>query len=129
MGRVSAWNRRLTARALDRLGTIPESPSTVHARLHDGARSWPSMCGEDPMELAQALNEAGVESRAGCHCATLAHHALKASRELPSELLSVQHAGGGRTRSRCPDRHRVRQAVRGRISGSRWQHRTSRRIN
>jgi cysteine desulfurase/selenocysteine lyase len=29
------------------------------------------------MELAQALNEAGVESRAGCHCATLAHHSLK----------------------------------------------------
>jgi cysteine desulfurase/selenocysteine lyase len=26
--------------------------------------------------VAQALNRAGVESRAGCHCATLAHHAL-----------------------------------------------------
>jgi Aminotransferase class-V len=26
--------------------------------------------------VAEALNEAGVESRAGCHCATLAHHAL-----------------------------------------------------
>ena len=28
------------------------------------------------MNLADALNQAGVESRAGCHCATLAHHAL-----------------------------------------------------
>ena len=26
--------------------------------------------------MAAALNRAGVESRAGCHCATLAHHAL-----------------------------------------------------
>jgi cysteine desulfurase/selenocysteine lyase len=26
--------------------------------------------------LAEALNAAGVESRAGCHCATLAHHEL-----------------------------------------------------
>jgi cysteine desulfurase/selenocysteine lyase len=28
------------------------------------------------MRLAEGLNLAGVESRAGCHCATLAHHAL-----------------------------------------------------
>jgi cysteine desulfurase/selenocysteine lyase len=28
------------------------------------------------MTVAEALNRAGVESRAGCHCATLAHHAL-----------------------------------------------------
>ena len=32
--------------------------------------------GRDPVGLAEALNAAGVESRAGCHCATLAHHAL-----------------------------------------------------
>ncbi len=32
--------------------------------------------GRDPMTVAEALNRAGVESRAGCHCATLAHHAL-----------------------------------------------------
>ena len=34
------------------------------------------MAGRDPVGVAQALNEAGIESRAGCHCATLAHHAL-----------------------------------------------------
>ena len=27
--------------------------------------------------MAEALNRAGLESRAGCHCATLAHHALQ----------------------------------------------------
>ena len=35
-----------------------------------------NVAGKNPRELAQALNEAGVESRAGCHCATLAHHDL-----------------------------------------------------
>lgn len=30
----------------------------------------------DPIALATALNEAGVEARGGCHCATLAHQAL-----------------------------------------------------
>ena len=35
------------------------------------------MCSSDlPVSVAQALNQAGIESRAGCHCATLAHHAL-----------------------------------------------------
>ena len=29
------------------------------------------------MSVAQALDRAGIEARAGCHCATLAHHALK----------------------------------------------------
>jgi cysteine desulfurase/selenocysteine lyase len=32
--------------------------------------------GVDPLQLAERLNEVGVESRAGCHCATLAHHDL-----------------------------------------------------
>ena len=35
-----------------------------------------NLAGRDPVSVAQALNEAGIESRAGCHCATLAHHAL-----------------------------------------------------
>ena len=34
------------------------------------------MAGWNPFDLAEALNEVGVESRAGCHCATLAHQAL-----------------------------------------------------
>jgi cysteine desulfurase/selenocysteine lyase len=35
-----------------------------------------NVAGWDPMELAARLNDEGVESRAGCHCATLAHHQL-----------------------------------------------------
>jgi cysteine desulfurase/selenocysteine lyase len=35
-----------------------------------------NVAGWDPMELAEGLNGLGVESRAGCHCATLAHRAL-----------------------------------------------------
>ena len=30
----------------------------------------------DPVELTRGLNDAGVEARAGCHCATLAHRVL-----------------------------------------------------
>ena len=30
--------------------------------------------GKNPMEIAEHLNKLGIESRAGCHCATLAHH-------------------------------------------------------
>jgi selenocysteine lyase/cysteine desulfurase len=35
------------------------------------------IAGRDPVSLAECLNRAGVEARAGCHCATLAHHSLK----------------------------------------------------
>jgi cysteine desulfurase/selenocysteine lyase len=28
------------------------------------------------MAVAEALDRAGIEARAGCHCATLAHHSL-----------------------------------------------------
>jgi cysteine desulfurase/selenocysteine lyase len=33
--------------------------------------------GRDPRQIATALDEHRVEARAGCHCATLAHHYLK----------------------------------------------------
>jgi cysteine desulfurase/selenocysteine lyase len=35
-----------------------------------------TLANRDPFAVAEALNRAGVESRAGCHCATLAHRAL-----------------------------------------------------
>jgi cysteine desulfurase / selenocysteine lyase len=77
MARVAAWNQRLTARALDRLAAIDGitiyGPRDAARRTSLVAFNFP---GRDPMTLAAALNEAGVESRAGCHCATLAHHAL-----------------------------------------------------
>jgi cysteine desulfurase/selenocysteine lyase len=77
MKRVAAWNEQLTARALDELGGIPGL--TIYGP-RDAARRTSlvafNLAGRDPVSVAAALNQARVESRAGCHCATLAHHAL-----------------------------------------------------
>jgi cysteine desulfurase / selenocysteine lyase len=77
MSRVAAWNQMLTSRALDGLGAI--DGITIYGP-RDAARRTSlvafNLAGRDPVSVAQALNEAGIESRAGCHCATLAHHAL-----------------------------------------------------
>ena len=78
MGRVTEWSRRLTAHALERLSAIPGI--TIYGPLDAAQRTALvafNVQGRDPMALARSLNEAGVESRAGCHCATLAHHALR----------------------------------------------------
>ena len=77
MNRVSAWNRQLTSRALDGLAGIPAL--TIYGPREASQRTSLvafNAVGRDPVSLAEGLNEAGVESRAGCHCATLAHHAL-----------------------------------------------------
>ena len=77
MDRVSGWNKTLTGRALDRLSSIPGL--TVYCPRDAARRSSLvafNLAGRDPVSVAQGLNRAGVESRAGCHCATLAHHAL-----------------------------------------------------
>ncbi|HEY6502319.1 MAG TPA: aminotransferase class V-fold PLP-dependent enzyme [Streptosporangiaceae bacterium] len=77
MGRIQAWNQQLTSRALDGLGGIGGiriyGPSDPARRTSLVAFNLP---GRDPAGVAEALNRAGIESRAGCHCATLAHHAL-----------------------------------------------------
>jgi cysteine desulfurase / selenocysteine lyase len=77
MAVVALWNRTLTAHALDRVEAVPGL--TVYGP-RDPARRTSLVAfnvgRRDPMALANSLNEAGVESRAGCHCATLAHHAL-----------------------------------------------------
>jgi cysteine desulfurase / selenocysteine lyase len=77
MDSVSAWNRCLTARALEGLRAVPGitiyGPQDPHRRT--SLVSF-NLAGHDPVDVAEALNKAGVESRAGCHCATLAHHAL-----------------------------------------------------
>ncbi len=77
MARVTAWTRHLTAQAIDRLAAIPgltlygpRDASRRTALVSFNVDGW------DPIQLACALNDAGVESRAGCHCATLAHHQL-----------------------------------------------------
>jgi cysteine desulfurase / selenocysteine lyase len=77
MDRVCEWNQQLTSRALDGLGAI--GGITVYGP-RDAARRTSlvafNLAGRDPVSVAEALDRAGVESRAGCHCATLAHHAL-----------------------------------------------------
>ena len=78
MTRVAAWNQRLTARAIERLGAIPGL--TLYGPQRADERSALlafNVAGHDPIALAVALNGAGVEARGGCHCATLAHQALR----------------------------------------------------
>lgn len=77
MDRVCRWNQQLTGRALDGLGAI--GGITIYGPRDPARRTSLvafNLAGRDPIEVAQARNSAGVESRAGCHCATLAHHAL-----------------------------------------------------
>ncbi len=77
LNRVSRWNQQLTSRALDRLGAIPGL--TIYGPREAARRTSLvafNIAGRDPVSLAEGLNRAGVEARAGCHCATLAHHAL-----------------------------------------------------
>jgi len=77
MGRVSAWNRQLTARALAGLAAIPGI--TIYGPADPARRTSLvafNLAGHDPVAVAEALDRAGIEARAGCHCATLAHHSL-----------------------------------------------------
>ncbi len=77
MTRVAAWNRCLTSRALDALDSLggitlygPRDPARRTSLVSF------NLAGRDPFAVAEALGRKGVEARAGCHCATLAHHAL-----------------------------------------------------
>ncbi|BCY11990.1 aminotransferase class V-fold PLP-dependent enzyme [Actinoplanes sp. L3-i22] len=77
MDRVAAHTRALTGRALDAVREIdglkvfgPESAADRAPLISFGLSGW------SPMRLAEELDRRGVESRAGCHCATLAHRAL-----------------------------------------------------
>jgi cysteine desulfurase/selenocysteine lyase len=78
MNRVASWNEQLTSRAVAGLSRIPGL--AIYGPLDPARRTSLvafNLAGRDPVGVAEALNRAGVESRAGCHCATLAHHALK----------------------------------------------------
>ncbi|HEY7233910.1 MAG TPA: aminotransferase class V-fold PLP-dependent enzyme [Gemmatimonadaceae bacterium] len=78
MGRVCGYTQQLTQRALERLESVPglQVYGPPSALRRTPLVSF-NVRGHNPLELAEALNAAGVESRGGCHCATLAHHALK----------------------------------------------------
>lgn len=74
---VARHLRALTERAIQAVQDIPgltvygPAVSTPRAPLLAF-----NVAGLDPMRVAEKLNELGVESRAGCHCATLAHRDL-----------------------------------------------------
>jgi cysteine desulfurase/selenocysteine lyase len=77
MTRIAGWNQQLTAQALQRLGDI--DGITIYGPRNAARRTSLvafNLHGRDPVDVARALDRAGVEARAGCHCATLAHHAL-----------------------------------------------------
>ena len=69
------WNPQLTNRALDGLGPSTGSRSTGPAMRPAHALVAFNLAGRDP-SASPGPERAGVESRAGCHCATLAHHDL-----------------------------------------------------
>ena len=77
MERVGGHTAALTRRAVEGLSAVPGL--RVLGVPPGGARSPLvafTVAGCNPFDLAAALNRLGVESRAGCHCATLAHHDL-----------------------------------------------------
>jgi len=77
MSRITDYTRVLTARAMDSLRRVPGlriyGPSDPQRRTSLVAFN---IDGCDPIALAEGLSARGVECRAGCHCATLAHRFL-----------------------------------------------------
>jgi cysteine desulfurase / selenocysteine lyase len=77
MNRVAAHNQQLTRRALDGLAAI--DGITIYGPPDPARRTSLiafNITGHHPATIAAELDHAGIEARAGCHCATLAHHAL-----------------------------------------------------
>jgi len=78
MDNLEDHEKNLMATALKLLGEIPSleiyGPKNPARRTALVAFNQP---GQSPFELAEALSKLGVEARAGCHCATLAHHYYK----------------------------------------------------
>jgi cysteine desulfurase / selenocysteine lyase len=77
MTRITAHTRSLSERALERIKEIPgiEIYGPLDAAKRTSLVAF-NVEGRSPFDLADALNEFGIESRAGCHCASLAHRAL-----------------------------------------------------
>ncbi len=77
MASIREHARLLVSYALDRLARLPGvtiyGPTSAERRASLVAFN---VSGWSPFDIADALNAVGVESRAGCHCATLAHHYL-----------------------------------------------------
>jgi cysteine desulfurase/selenocysteine lyase len=78
MNNIEDHEKTLISEALKILGEIPSikiyGPKNSENRASLVAFTY---LNKSPMEIAADLNKLGVESRAGCHCATLAHHCYK----------------------------------------------------
>jgi cysteine desulfurase/selenocysteine lyase len=74
MANIEAHENILIGEALEILGDIPSltiyGPKTATKRTPLVAFTCKN---KSPFEIAEELSKLGVESRAGCHCATLAH--------------------------------------------------------
>lgn len=75
MTAIQSYGQRLTAALLEGLTEIdgltiygPKDPLRRTSLVSFNIQ------GKNPVEIAEFLNLRGIESRAGCHCATLAHH-------------------------------------------------------
>jgi cysteine desulfurase / selenocysteine lyase len=77
MGRIANYTRLLAGRALEAIGALPGvtiyGPRDAERRVSLVAFN---VAGRMPQQVSESLNAAGIESRAGCHCATLAHRHL-----------------------------------------------------
>ncbi|MEV6841998.1 aminotransferase class V-fold PLP-dependent enzyme [Actinoplanes sp. NPDC051411] len=75
MDRLARHTAQLTGRAHRALAAI--DGLTIYGPRERAPLIAFNRTGTDPFTLAKALDQRGVEARAGCHCATLAHHALR----------------------------------------------------
>jgi cysteine desulfurase / selenocysteine lyase len=75
MDRVARHTAQLTGRAHRALAGI--DGLTIYGPPERAPLIAFNRAGVEPFTLAKALDQRGVEARAGCHCATLAHHALR----------------------------------------------------
>jgi len=75
MNNIEDHEKTLVAKAIKILGVIPlltiYGPKNPENRTSLIAFNY---AGKTPFEIADGLNKLNIESRAGCHCATLAHH-------------------------------------------------------
>jgi cysteine desulfurase / selenocysteine lyase len=75
MDRLAQHTTHLTARAHRALAGI--DGLTVYGPRERASLIAFNRAGTDPFTLVKALDQRGVEARAGCPCATLTHHALR----------------------------------------------------
>jgi cysteine desulfurase/selenocysteine lyase len=122
MARIGRYTRTLTGQALQVLNEIEGltvyGPPTADHRTPLVAFN---IAGASPFAVAAALDRYGIESRAGCHCATLAHRALgldpPASCRLSFYIYNTADEVGRATRAVARIARQVRQPVSGRRMG------------